>query len=65
MKVICIELKILMLMAVLAVLLGVITVSPCVTGQKNSLLGRCYRFDGCRCKELGNKMKNAMSSMCK
>ena len=65
MKVICVELKILMMVIFFAVVLGIITVTPCPSGQKNSVLGRCYGFDSCRCKELGCKVKNAVSSMCK
>ncbi len=65
MKIICVELKILMMIVFFAVVLGIITVTPCPPGQKNSLLGRCYGFDSCRCKELGGKMKNAMTDMCK
>lgn len=60
MKVLCIELKILLALAVLAVLLGVITVTPCATGQKGSFLGRAYGLDSCRVKELTSKMKEKL-----
>lgn len=52
-----------MMIAFLAVILGIITVTPCA-GQKG-FLGRCYGFDQGRCKELGCRMKNMMTDMCK
>ncbi len=64
MKVLCIELKILLALAVLAVLLGVITITPCAMGQKGSVLGRSYALDTCRVKELFGKMKGKLSSLC-
>ena len=63
MKVICIELKILLMIMFLALILGIITVTPC--SGKKGFLGRCYGFDQGRCKELGNRMKNTLSGMCK
>lgn len=63
MKTICIEIKILMLILFFAVILGVITVTPCA--GKKGFLGRCYGFDQGRCRELGCKMKNAMNGICK
>ncbi len=63
MKVICVELKILMMIVFLAVILGIITVTPC--GGQKGFLGRCYGFDQGRCKELACKAKNAMTDMCK
>ncbi len=59
MKVICIELKILIMIALIALLLGIITVTPC-THDKPSVLGRCYGIDSCRIKELMNKAKHKM-----
>lgn len=64
MKVLCVEFKILLMIAVLAVLLGVITVTPCAMGQKGSLFGRTYGFDSCRVKELSTKMKEKLCSLC-
>ncbi|MBQ7779177.1 MAG: hypothetical protein IJ404_01680 [Clostridia bacterium] len=63
MKTICIEIKILMMIAFLALILGIITVTPCA-GNKG-LLGRCYGIDRGRCKELAGKAKNAINGMCK
>lgn len=65
MKVLCIELKILLALAVLAVLLGVITITPCAMGQKGSFLGRTYALDSCRVKELSCKMKEKFCTLCK
>ncbi len=47
----------------LALILGIITVTPCA--GKKGFLGRCYGFDSSRCKELACKAKNAMTDMCK
>ena len=63
MKTICIELKILLMITFIALILGIITVTPCA--GKKGFLGRCYGFDKGRCKELAGKAKNAMSDMCK
>ena len=63
MKVICVELKILMMVIFFAVVLGIITVTPC--GGQKGFLGRCYGFDQGRCKELGSKMKNSLTAICK
>ncbi len=63
MKVICIELKIVIMLFVLAVLLGVITVLPSGEGDKCTFLGRKYGIDSCRCRELCCKAKGAISSM--
>ncbi len=62
MKTICIEIKILMILAFLALILGIITVTPC--SGKKGFLGRCYGFDQGRCKELACKAKHAMTDMC-
>lgn len=59
MKVICIECKILLMMILIALLLGIITVTPC-SSDKPSMLGRCYGIDSCRIKELMNKAKSKM-----
>lgn len=63
MKVICIEFKILMMIAFIALILGIITVTPCA--GKKGFLGRCYGIDRGRCKELADKAKGAMNGMCK
>ncbi len=63
MKVICIELKILLMIVFIALILGIITVTPC--SGKKGFLGRCYGFDQGRCKELACKAKGAMNDMCK
>ena len=47
------------MLALTALLLGIITVTPCAPG-KTSILGRCYGFDCCRVKELFGKMKSKM-----
>ncbi len=47
----------------LALILGIITVTPC--SGKKGFLGRCYGFDQGRCKELASKAKGAMNDMCK
>ncbi len=61
MKVLCIELKILLMIVFIALILGIITVTPC--SGKKGFLGRCYGFDQGRCKELASKAKHAMTDM--
>ena len=63
MKTLCIEFKILLMIAFLALILGIITVTPCA--GKQGFLGRCYGIDRGRCKELADKAKGAMNGMCK
>ncbi len=63
MKVICIEIKILLMIVFIALILGIITVTPCA--GKRGFLGRCYSIDRGRCKELANRARGAMNGMCK
>lgn len=65
MKIVCMHLKIFLCIFVFLILLGIITVTPCAMGQKNSLLGRCYGFDQNRLKELSDKAKDKICTMCK
>ena len=52
-----------MMIAFIALILGIITVTPCA--GKKGFLGRCYGIDRGRCKELADKAKGAMNGMCK
>ena len=65
MKLLYWEFKILLCLLMAALLLGLIIVKPCAMGQKGSLLGRCYAFDGGRWNELTDKMKNTVCHCCK
>lgn len=62
MKILCMHLKIFLCVTAAAIVLGIVTVSPCTDGKKCSLLGRAYGFDGNRVSELCNKVK---SMVCK
>lgn len=64
MKILYVELKILCCLLMAALLLGIITVTPCAMGQRGSLLGRCYGFDTCRFGELTDKMKTCICRRC-
>ncbi len=48
-----------------AVLLGIITVTPCARGEKNSLIGRSYGLDTCRANELCEEGKNLVCKLMK
>ena len=52
MKILCMHLKIFLCLTAAAILLGIVTVTPCQRGQKLSLLGRAYALDTARCGEL-------------
>ena len=64
MKILYVEFKIFCLLLVAALLLGIITVTPCALGKKGSLLGRCYGVDACRFGELTGKMKDCICRHC-
>ncbi len=58
MKILCMHVKIILCIFSLAILLGIITVTPCQRGQKSSVLGRTYGFDSQRADELAEDTKN-------
>lgn len=60
MKILCIEGKIVLCLLTAALLLGVITVTPCAMKEKGSLFGRKYHFDGNRMNELTEMAKNRL-----
>ena len=57
MKILCMHLKIFLCVAAAAIVLGIVTVSPCADGKKCALLGRTYGFDSGRVSELCGKVK--------
>ena len=65
MKTLCMHIKIFICLISLAILLGIITVTPCPQGQKYSLLGRAYAIDTQRADELVEKVKNLICRCCK
>lgn len=65
MKIFCMHLKIFFTLFAVALVLGIITVTPCACGKKGSLLGRCFGVDSYRAKELCSMSKDKISSMCK
>ena len=64
MKTLYLHIKIFLCLISLAILLGVITVTPCQQGQKCSLLGRAYAIDTQRADELAEKIKNLICRCC-
>lgn len=58
MKILCMHVKFFLCIFSLAILLGIITVTPCQRGQKASLLGRSYGIDSQRADELAEDTKN-------
>lgn len=64
MKVVCMHLKIFICIFALAVILGIITVTPCPSGQKHSLLNRAYAYDAVRCGELCDMLRNKICCIC-
>ena len=65
MKIVCMHFKIFLCLISLAILLGIITVTPCQRGQKCSLLGRAYAIDTQRADELTENAKNLICKMLK
>lgn len=63
MKILCMHLKLFLCLTAAAILLGVVTVTPCKRGQKCSLLGRAYALDTARCGELMNDMKDLANKL--
>ncbi len=63
MKIICLHLKLFLCLFSLAVLLGIITVTPCQRGQKGSLLGRAYGLDTGRAGELADTARNFLCGL--
>ena len=59
-KILCIEGKIVLCLLTAALLLGVITVTPCAMKEKGSLLGRKYHLDTCRIGELSGLAKQCL-----
>lgn len=57
MKILCMHLKIFLCLTAAAILLGIVTVTPCQRGQKLSLLGRAYALDTARCGELADGVR--------
>ncbi len=57
MKILCMHLKIFLCLTAAAILLGIVTVTPCQRGQKRSVLGRAYALDTARCGELMDDIK--------
>ena len=64
MKIVCMHLKILLCLITIALLLGIITVTPAQAGQKCALLGRTYAVDNARIGELTDKIKNGVCRLC-
>lgn len=64
MKTLCMHVKICLCLTALAVLLGIITVTPAAEGQKGSLLGRVYAVDNARIGELTEKIKCGICRLC-
>lgn len=64
MKIFCMHLKIFFFIFAFAILLGIITVTPCSSDEKCSLCGRKFGFDPARVKELSSSAKNKISSLC-
>ena len=57
MKILCMHPKIFLCLTAAAILLGIVTVTPCQRGQKLSLLGRAYALDTARCGELADGVR--------
>ena len=56
MKIVWMHVRIFLCLTSLLILLGIVTVSPCAWGEKCSLFGRKYHWDGGRLEELTGAM---------
>ena len=65
MKILCMHLKIFLCIFALAIVLGIITVTPCPRGQKCSILGRSYSINSERGAELAENAKSFFAKICK
>ncbi len=59
------HLKIFLCIFALAIVLGIITVTPCPRGQKCSILGRTYAIDSHRGEELVENTKSLFAKLFK
>ena len=60
MKTVCMHFRLFLCFLSAAVLLGVITLTPCAWGEKGSLLGRRYGWDSGRFCELSDRVKQVV-----
>ncbi|MBE6636881.1 MAG: hypothetical protein E7618_03640 [Ruminococcaceae bacterium] len=58
------HLKIVLCLLTIALLLGILTVTPAQAGQQGALLGRVYAVDNARIGELIDKAKNGLCRLC-
>ena len=58
------HLKIFFFIFAFAIVLGIITVTPCEMGRKCSLWGRRFGFNKSRVTELSSMAKNKICSLC-